>query len=119
MVDSNGCRASDSRLVVVDKTRFVYIPNVFVPGGGGENGVFYILGRYPHHVTRIRSLRVFDRWGSMVFERYNFEPNDPAQGWDGSVRGSRGLPGVYVYYAEIEFADGEVILYKGDVTIVR
>lgn len=118
VVDTNGCRASDSRLVIVDKTRFVYIPNAFVPGSG-ENGWFYVSARYPRHVVRIKSLLVFDRWGSLVFERYNFAPNDPVLGWDGTVRGSRGLPGVYVYYAEVEFVDGETILYKGDVTLMQ
>jgi len=29
------------------------------------------------------------------------------------------LPGVYVYYAEVEFVDGETILYKGDVTLMQ
>jgi hypothetical protein len=28
-------------------------------------------------------------------------------------------PAVFVYLAEIEFLDGEVVLYKGDVTLVR
>ncbi|MCS7037337.1 MAG: gliding motility-associated C-terminal domain-containing protein, partial [Saprospiraceae bacterium] len=119
VVDSNGCRASDTRLVVVDKTRFVYIPNVFTPEVAGPNATFFISARYPNHVTKVKSLLIFDRWGSAVFERFNFAPNDPTQGWDGQVRGSKGLPGVYVYYAEIEFIDGETILYKGDVTIMR
>jgi len=78
-----------------------------------------VSARYPRHVVRIKSLLVFDRWGSLVFERYNFAPNDPVLGWDGMIRGSRGLPGVYVYYAEVEFVDGETILYKGDVTLMQ
>jgi hypothetical protein len=28
-------------------------------------------------------------------------------------------PGVYVYYAEVEFIDGQIIVYKGDFTLVR
>ncbi len=119
VVDSNGCRASDSRLVLVDKTRFVYIPNVFTPASANENGLFFISARYPRHVVNIKSLLIFDRWGNAVFERFNFPPNDPALGWDGTTRGTQAPPGVYVYYAEVEFVDGETILYKGDVTIVR
>ncbi len=119
VVDSNGCRASDSRLVIVDKTRFVYIPNVFSPDAANENSSFFISARFPKHVTNIRSFLIFDRWGNAVFERFNFPPNDPSLGWDGNVRGSKGQPGVYVYFAEIEFVDGETILYKGDVTLVR
>ena len=119
VVDSNGCRASDTRLVIVDKTRFVYVPNVFAPESGGENSTFYLSARYPDHVVNIKSFLIFDRWGNAVFERFNFAPNDPTLGWDGLVRGSKGQPGVYVYYAEVEFIDGETILYKGDVTLMR
>jgi len=38
---------------------------------------------------------------------------------DGMFRGEELNPAVFVYLAEIEFIDGEVILYKGDVTLMR
>jgi hypothetical protein len=119
VIDSNGCRATDNRTVIVDKTRYVYIPNVFDPGAPNTNALLFISARFPYHVTGIKSFRIFDRWGNAVFERFNFNPNDPAVGWDGTVKGSKGHVGVYTYFAEIEFIDGEVILYKGDVTLLR
>ena len=75
---------------------------------------------YDHaNVRRIKTFRIFDRWGSMVFEQLDFPPNDAAYGWDGK-RQNRSLPsGVYVYYAEIEFTDGETLIKKGDVTLMR
>jgi hypothetical protein len=54
-----------------------------------------------------------------VHEAYNFKPNTPSSGWDGTIRGDKASPAVFVYYAEILFKDGETILYKGDVTLVR
>jgi hypothetical protein len=118
VLDSNGCKATDSRTIIVDKTRYVYIPNIFDPEATDNDAIFYISGD-TRQVTNIKSFRVFDRWGNSVFERFNFQPNDPKNGWDGSVRGDKANPAVFVYYAEIEFIDNETILYKGDVTLVR
>lgn len=118
VVDSNGCKATDSRTIIVDKTRYVYIPNIFNTESADNDAIFYISGD-TRQVTNIKTFRVFDRWGNAVFERTNFQPNDPQNGWDGTVRGDRANPAVFVYYAEIEFVDGETILYKGDVTLIR
>lgn len=118
VIDSNGCKATDDRLVIVDKTRYVYIPNIFSPESQTTNSLFMIFGD-ERQVVNIKSFQVYDRWGALVHEYYNFKPNDIASGWDGSVRGDKATPAVFVYYAEIEFIDGETILYKGDVTLYR
>ena len=57
--------------------------------------------------------------GELVFENADFQPNDPAFGWDGFYKGKKMNPAVFVYYAEVEFIDGVVELYKGDVTILK
>ena len=118
VLDSNGCKATDERLVIVDKTRYVYIPNIFKPGSTGENSIFTIFGN-ERQIVNIKSFQVFDRWGELVFENFDFQPNDINAGWDGRVRGDNATPAVFVYYTEIEFIDGETILYKGDVTLFR
>ncbi|MCE7926642.1 MAG: hypothetical protein DYG98_26670 [Haliscomenobacteraceae bacterium CHB4] len=118
VIDSNGCKATDDRLVIVDKTRYVYIPNIFKPDSPSENAIFTIFGR-ESQIVNIKSFQIFDRWGAMVFENYNFQPNDLNAGWDGNVRGEKANPAIFVYYTEIEFIDGETILYKGDVMLYR
>lgn len=117
VVDSNGCKASDDRLVIVDKTRLVYIPNIFYPESQSNNSLFMIFGG--EDVDKIKSFQVFDRWGALVHEYYDFQPNDISSAWDGTVRGEKATPAVFVYYAEILFKDGETIVYKGDVTLYR
>ncbi|MEO6759888.1 MAG: hypothetical protein ABIO24_10585, partial [Saprospiraceae bacterium] len=114
VVDSNGCKATDDRTIVVDKTRFVYIPNIFDPEST-DNNLFMIFGG--EDVVRIKSFQVFDRWGEVVHEYFDFLPNDVASAWDGRIRGKIAVPAVFVYYAEIEFKDGETELYKGDVLL--
>lgn len=117
MVESNGCTDSDDLRVLVRKTRPVYIPNGFSPNGDLSNDIFYI--QAGPSVVKINSFLVFNRWGETVYQYYDFLPNDPAFGWDGTHRGQAMNPGVFVYYAEIEFTDGLVELYKGDVILVR
>jgi gliding motility-associated-like protein len=118
--DINGCPVVAELFVEVDKNRNVYIPNVFSPNGDGVNDFFQFFSG--PGVREIRSLRVFDRWGELVYQVTDLPPSenpDPATGWDGTFRGKLMNPGVYVYIAEVEFLDGEVLLYRGDVTLVR
>lgn len=115
--DTAGCFTFDEIEILVRKDRNIFIPNIFTPNGDGNNDEFFIQGGQA--VSNINYLRIFDRWGEQVFWRQNFLPNDPAFGWDGMFRGEMMNPQVFVYVAEIEFEDGGVILYKGDVTLVR
>jgi gliding motility-associated-like protein len=118
LVDTNGCRVSDSRTIVVAKKREVFIPNAFSPNASDAGNDRFTVFCGPD-VTRIRLLRVFDRRGVLIFEAENIAPNDLATGWDGSLNGRQAPPQVYVYYTEIEFKDGEKASFTGDVTVVR
>ena len=118
--DINGCLALASVLVDVDKNRNVFLPNIFTPNNDGINDYFQLFTG--NGVSMIRSLRVFDRWGELVFERLNIPASpypDPSNGWDGTFRGRMSNPGVFVYIAEVEFLDGQLLLYRGDVTLMR
>jgi len=70
-------------------------------------------------VERINTFQIYNRWGETVFEIYDSMPNNPNQGWDGSFRGDVMNSAVFTWYAEIEFVDGSVELFKGDVTLLR
>ncbi|MEI6411752.1 MAG: gliding motility-associated C-terminal domain-containing protein, partial [Bacteroidota bacterium] len=70
-------------------------------------------------VHKIRSLQIFDRWGEAVADFRDIQPNVPEVGWDGTFRGQPLNPAVFVWVAEIEFIDGVVELFTGDVTLVR
>jgi PKD-like domain/CHU_C Type IX secretion signal domain/SprB repeat len=118
LVDTNGCKVSDSRTIIVAKKREVFIPNAFSPNATERGNDRFTVFCGPD-VTRIRLLRVFDQRGALVFEAENLAPNDINTGWDGSMNGRPVSPQVYVYYTEIEFKDGESSSFMGDVTVVR
>ena len=115
--DTSGCTATDQIVVRLDKNRNVFIPNVFTPNGDGRNDEFYVYAGVG--VERIKTFLVYDRWGSKLFEVTNVQPNDASIGWDGKFRGQDVQAGVYVFFIEIEFADGLVFPYKGDLTLIR
>jgi gliding motility-associated-like protein len=120
VTDPNGCTGQGSVYVKIDPNRNVYIPNVITPfNRAGLNQrwkVFTGIG-----VERVNFARVYDRWGEMVHELTNYLPNndDYSQGWDGTFRGRSLNPGVYVYLVEVRFVDGRVLLYRGDITIIK
>ena len=116
MIESNGCAESDDLRLTVRRGD-VYVANVFSPNGDGENDVFFI--QASASVARIKTFRVFNRWGEPVYEAFDFQPNDPAFGWNGMHRGEPVNPSVFAWFAEIEFLDGVVELLEGDVTVVR
>jgi gliding motility-associated-like protein len=107
----------DDITIFVERVRPVFIPNVFSPNEDGNNDIFYI--QAGPQVTQIKSFYIYSRWGESLFEVQNFQPNDPAFGWDGTHRGREVNTGVYVFMAEVEFNDGQVLIYKGDVTLMR
>ena len=117
LVNEQGCTSSEEVLIRVDRSRNIYIPNIFTPNGDGINDYFTLFG--DQKVEQINSLRIFDRWGELIFEAENLIPNQELSGWDGRFRGEPMNNGVFVYVAEVVFRDGFQQLYTGDITLVR
>lgn len=115
--DPNNCVAIDSVTILVIKNRPVYIPNAISPNDDGINDGFTL---YAGPAARqINRLRIFDRWGELIFDKSNLPLGVENQGWDGTIRGRPANTGVYVFMAEVGFIDDVNVLYEGDVTIVR
>lgn len=119
LTDVYGCSQTALIHIDVQQTSAIYVPNVFAPSGSVDNQVFQIHVGSEAHVAMFPAFRVFDRWGNLVHERLEFLPNDTSHGWDGTFRGDRAQPGVYVWYLEVEFENGGERFLKGDVTLVR
>ncbi len=115
--DSNGCSAIDRLIINLLKPRKVFVPNAFSPNGDGANDILTIFGG--PDVLLIRNFVIFDRWGNQVFGRQTFQPNDPTFGWDGNFKGRPMNTAVYAFLAEIEFVDGWVEIFEGDVVLMR
>lgn len=116
-INSAGCiRQLEIELEALDKYK-VFVPNIFSPNNDGINdGVTIFSGS---DINIIRSFRIFSRWGGLVYENYNFSPNDLDLGWNGFVDGQKAAEGDYVWYAEVEIETGESRMFKGDIALVR
>jgi gliding motility-associated-like protein len=118
VTDIFGCIGTAQVLIRVADGTLIFIPNVITPGNG-DNINDFITVFSNNSETRIHSLRIFDRWGELVFERTEFLPNIPSLGWDGTFKGQLVNPGVFVYKVELETRPGIVEILTGDVTVVR
>ena len=107
-----GCTDTLVREVVIDGVFSVYVPNAFTPNGDGDNDVFLPVVR--DELERDYSLWVFDRWGSEVFHT-----DRPGEGWDGKVKGSDPVTGVYVWKLKVRNGVSRLMHeYKGHVTVL-
>jgi gliding motility-associated-like protein len=110
----DGCgSATDEVFVRVFKK--ITIPNVFSPNGDGMNDYFYPRGKG----FTIKSLRIFSRWGNVVFEQSNFVPNNQSYGWNGTYKGKVLQPDVYVFLIEVVCDNGQIFASKGNITLLR
>ena len=97
----------------------LFIPNVFTPDGLDGNSLFSIYAGENSGIQNIINMQIYDRWGSLVYERDNFFPDNGVTGWDGQFNGQAISPGLYVYKLEISFTDGSKANITGDVSLIR
>lgn len=112
-----GCSAMDTVVLKLQcAIANVRISDAFTPNNDGKNDVFYISGS---GIKLIRYLRIYDRWGGLMYEKTAFGIDDRSSAWDGKVNGQPVATGTYVYVTELECSSGERFVKKGTVTLIR
>ncbi len=113
--DEYGCQIQDEIAIGVENRRRVYIPNAFSPNGDNVNDSFTVYtGK---EVGEVLSLKIFDRWGELVFSDQHFMPG--ARGWNGLFNGKNSMSGAYAYLVEVAYLNGETEIFKGDLQLMR
>lgn len=116
-VDSNGCKNKGHvQVVVFCNNDNVFVPNTFSPNGDGSNDIFYVRGK---GLNRVKLLRVFNRWGQVVFEKANFAVNDASAGWNGTYNGAKPIPDVYIYQMEVWCDNSTIVKFEGNVALLQ
>ena len=111
------CTATASVVVSVDKVKRVFAPTAFSPNGDGVNDVFFLFS--DKSVLDIKVFDVFNRWGDLVYQARNIQPNLAVAGWDGSFNEQQLNDDVFVWVAEVEYLDREVSVLTGDITLIK
>ncbi|MEO6190537.1 MAG: gliding motility-associated C-terminal domain-containing protein, partial [Saprospiraceae bacterium] len=118
VTDENGCIASDKINIIVESVRHFYGPNVISANGDQVNDFldFYA----GPDVLQVDLVEVFDRWGGRIYSIEKPAINgNTVRTWNGQAKGDFVMPGVYVYLAKVTFRDGSIVVYRGDITVVR
>ena len=117
VTDERGCTKKAAVNLIVAKDYKVFVPSAFSPNGDGNNDLFYINADTDQILT-VRKFQVINRWGDLIYQAANFQPNDPQYSWDGTYNGQPLNAQVLAYFVEMEFINGEIVVIKGDVTLV-
>ncbi len=110
---SNACNSiyTSKEIIFKDCPPLVFVPTAFTPNGDGLNDVFRAsaTGR-----LKSFSLSVYDRFGQRIFFS-----NDPAKGWDGTVKNKHQGTGMWIWM--LQYIDGSGVSHanKGTVTLIR
>lgn len=117
VANAAGCTAQDQVKVLVTCTEAnIFVPNTFTPNGDGMNDVFYIRGK---GIFAIKSLKIFSRWGELIFDKKEVTPNDPNHGWNGMYKGAFASSDTYVYQLEVLCNNSQVLRYNGTISLIR
>lgn len=96
----------------------VYLPQVFTPNNDGVGDKFNIFGKDPM-IKLVVSLRVFNRWGDVVYDGIDLKPNTYGEGWDGTFNGKDVPIGTYPYQTTIQFEDNSTRTLNGVIKLIR
>lgn len=110
-----GCVATICKPLDIHEEILFYVPNIFTPDGDLFNESFFPVftsgvDPYEYHLT------IFNRWGEIIFESYNYD-----FGWNGHY-GDGGLVDDGVYIWQIEFGEklsDKKQTHRGHVTVLK
>ncbi len=115
--NDGNCTSTDQITInLICNNANVYMPNTFSPNNDGVNDIFYPRGS---GLYNIKSFKIFNRWGQMVFDKEGISANNPAYGWDGTLNGAPLQTDVYVYLLEVVCANNIIFPFKGNVSLIR
>jgi gliding motility-associated-like protein len=106
-----GCESFDDVTVKIYNGPDIYLPNAFTPNGDSRNDIFKgtSVG-----IKQFNYLRIFNRWGQLVFTT-----NDYNKGWDGTVSGRSQPGGIYIVIASAIDFKGNEITKRQTVLLIR
>ncbi len=113
VIDIYGCSETLNIEIRVKDNTVITVPNI-INTSGNDNKFFTLYG----NILSIKKMSIYDRWGNLVFQKENFAPNLPSEGWNGKFNNEDVVPGVFVYSIHYDTISGIKII-SGDLTVIR
>jgi gliding motility-associated-like protein len=110
-----GCTDTTNRVVTLNETQLIYVPNTFTPDGNEYNQTWFPVISADFDPYEY-SCFIYDRWGELIWESHNH-----LVGWDGRrLNGNSIQDGVYTWKIIIKspYRD-ERKAFTGHVTLLR
>jgi gliding motility-associated-like protein len=104
-----GLTRSTSNQADFIKQANLYAPTAFTPNGDGLNDTFSVGGQF---IVKME-LRIFDRWGTLVYASQKNEP------WNGTREGKPLTDGAYVWKVDITDLAGRTFSNTGTVGLIQ
>ncbi len=112
----NGCLINLERTIIYTPVVHYYIPNI-IDINNPPNDKFFIQSNFSELI--VQEMRIFDRWGNLVFEVEQIPVNQADFGWNGLVNNQEVEQGVFVYVIQVLNTAGELETMTGSFTIIR
>jgi gliding motility-associated-like protein len=96
--------------VIEEVESVIGIPTAFSPNNDMHNDILYVRGSGITSFT----LMIYNRYGEKVFES-----KELSSGWNGYYKGKPQNTGVFAYYLEYEYTNGDKGSLKGNITLVK
>ena len=113
----SGCVASDNiKISITCENSNILLPVAFTPNGDNVNEKFKPTTR---GIKTITSFLIFNRFGQIIYEAKNLNPNNANNGWDGKYKGQLQDPQTFVYFLSSICDSGEVLEKKGTVILLK
>lgn len=105
------CTDSIEKTISIQEKCVPYLPSAFTPNGDGLNDIIkpYLAG-----IKTLKRFAIYNRFGNIVFST-----NKEGEGWDGTYKGTKLDPGVFVWILEYIAVDDRATVQKGTLTLIR
>ena len=109
--NASGCKDSVVQMIEIRPDYTLYIPNAFTPNEDDNNDYFHISG--VNLPPEDFSIRIYNRWGNLVFVS-----SDPAFRWDGKSNDGYVPPGSYVIKLQFRDTMGNYHVQHGEIVVI-
>jgi gliding motility-associated-like protein len=103
---------STSNYFELKRNAGIFAPTTFTPNGDGQNDRFVVFGTFLEQFEMI----IYSRWGDPIFSSTSINENES---WDGNVGGQPAPVGPYSYRINVRDKDGQQIVKRGTVMLLR